>query len=429
MVRSVQSKTMNRPCEEDALDQAMNSIDPMLQLSLQQEQRRRNRKLFFGGVIMLASLCGILFLVLPPALNSSADPITGASENAVASAAQDKEADERIANIAKAEEISQQGWALWRERKYSKSASKFSKAYTLDPKSEAILNGWGWSLIHIGESKKALKKFEECLSINQSHGGAINGAGQCSMKLGDYEKAETYFRRADKNGGAALYTLAKLELLNGKFDEAKKTIEKADATGQFSAEPMAKSLAKMKSAAEAGELGEEYRKELEAMTGKDQPKTNADAESYRLKGWQMFQQGKTRAAEIAFRECIKVDPVNESGLNGLGFCLLNQGKTSDAQPIFEQLVKLNDKHGGYVNGLARCYAANGEDDKALEMWKTVENESQVTAGTWRIVRTLMKLKRYDEALPYVKRLEAGSPANQKAAIEAWIKECESNSGK
>ena len=427
MVRNVQSKTMSRPCEEDALDQAMNSIDPMLQLSLQQEQRRQNRKLFFGGVTMLATLCGILFFVLLPALNSSPAPETGSTDKGVANVAQDKDTDKRIANIAKAEEISQQGWALWGEQKFSKSASKFSKAYKLDPKSEAILNGWGWSLIHIGETKKALEKFEECLAINETHGGAINGAGQCSMRLGDFEKAETYFRRAGKNGGVALYTLAKLELLNGKFDEAKKTIEKADATGQFSKEPMAKSLAKMKAAAEAGKLDDDYRKELEAMTGKNQPKTNADAESYRRKGWQMFQQGKARAAEIAFRECIKIDPVNESGLNGLGFCLLNQGKTSDAQPIFEKLVKLNDKHGGYANGLARCYAAGGEDDKALETWKSVENESQVTAGTWGIARTLMKLKRYDEALPYVKRLKAGSPANQQAAIKAWIEQCESNS--
>ena len=90
-------------------------------------------------------------------------------------------------------------------------------------------------------------------------------------------------------------------------------------------------------------------------------------------------------------------------------------------------MKLNDEHGGYANGLARCYAAGGEDDKALETWKSVENESQVTAGTWGIARTLMKLKRYDEALPYVKRLKAGSPANQQAAIKAWIEECESNS--
>ena len=79
-----------------------------------------------------------------------------------------------------------------------------------------------------------------------------------------------------------------------------------------------------------------------------------------------------------------------------------------------------------MNGLARCYAASGEHDKALETWMSVENDSQVTAGTWGIARTLMKLKRYDEALPYVKRLKASSPANQQAAIEAWIKECENS---
>ena len=426
MVRNVQSKLINRPCEEDALDQAMNSIDPMLQLSLQQEQRRQNRILFFGGVAMLATICGILFFVLLPVFNYPTEPAIGSSDNNAANLTQDEKADERIANIAKAEELSQQGWALWKEQKFSKSATKFSKAYNLDPKSEAILNGWGWSLIHTSQPKKALKKFEECLELNKTHGGAINGAGQCSMQLGDYKKAESYFRRAGASGGVAHYTLAKLELLNGKFDEAKKTIEKANATGQFNTAPLAEALGKMKTAAETGILSDDYRKELEMMTGKNQPKPKGNAESYRRKGWQMFQQGKTRAAEAAFRECIKADPVNESGLNGLGFCLLNQGKTSDAQPIFEQLVKLNDQHGGYVNGLARCYAASGEHDKALETWMSVENDSQVTAGTWGIARTLMKLKRYDEALPYVKRLKASSPANQQAAIEAWIKECENS---
>jgi len=403
----------------------------MLQLSLQQEQRRQNRKLFFGGVAMLATLCGILFFVVLPAVNSSVAPAIGSSEKANSNLTQDKETVERIDNVAKAEEISAHGWALWRTSKYSQSEAKFSEAYKLDPKSEAILNGWGWSLIHIGETEKALKRFEECLELNETHGGAINGAGQCCLKLGDYEKAEAYFRRSGANGGAALFTLAKLELLNGKFDDAKKTIAKAEATRQFDKEPLTKSLAKMRTAAEAGKLSDEYRKELEMMTGKNQPKSkgNADAESYRQKGWQLFQQGKARAAEIAFRECIKVDPVNESGLNGLGFCLLNQGKTSDAQPIFEQLVKLNDKHGGYVNGLARCYEANGDDDKALETWLSVESDSQVTAGTWGITRTLMKLKRFDEALPYVKRLKASSPPAQQASIEAWIKECEANAEK
>ena len=416
MVRNVQTESIRRPCEEDdALDQAMKSIDPMLQLSLQREQQRRRRRLLFGGVAMLATVCGTLLFFFSSMLISPA-AVPGKE------ALQDKDTDDKIAKIAEAEELGAEGWALWKAHDYSKAAAKFEAAVKLDSKSEAILNGLGWSQIHMGKKEEALKNFEACLELNKDHGGAINGAGQCSMALGDYVKAEEYFRRAGPNGGVALFTLAKLELLNGKFDQAKETIKKAENTGQFTEPQFAKALEKMKAAADAEELTDKYRKELEAATGKNVAKGNKNAEAYRRKGWQMFQQGKSRAAEVAFRECLKIDPINESGLNGLGFCLLNQGKHSDAKPFFETLVKINAEHGGYVNGLARCFEAEGEDDKAVKLWQTVEDGSQVTACTWGIARTLMKQKKYEDVLPYLERLKEASPANQQAAIKKWISE-------
>src|SRR5436190_216223 len=117
--------------EESRLDTAMRKADQIMVASLKDDERRRARRrrilllLLSGGLIMIAAGIVIAISLL------AGEP-----------AEQD---------IAKAQDLSGQGWQLWQQRDLGGAESKFEQAVKLNPKLTAAWNGLGWSELNAGK--------------------------------------------------------------------------------------------------------------------------------------------------------------------------------------------------------------------------------------------------------------------------------------
>lgn len=402
--------TEDRPAEEEKLDRAMTTMDPILRASLKREQQqRRRRNLLYGGLAM-ATIIGLCLLILFfPDSNTKDSKAGGASKSSDA------------ASVTTAEERGAQGWAHWRSGNHSVAELKFNQALEAAPEDADLWNGLGWSQIGQQKYDDAIESFQKCVKLDESHAAGLNGLGQAYLAKRAYDLAEPYLSRARKNGAtAASWGLVRIYLLQGEYDNAQRALEKLDRTGLD--EELVNALVK---AAEERKLDDGLRSKLEPMllVQDGDLDDGATAEVHAAKGWQLFQEGNNAEAEKAFRKALAKDDSLEQAKNGLGFCLLNQGNTEEAQPIFEALVKANSKHGGYVNGLARCHENSGNLAEAVKLWKTLEKGfGPPDALTWGIARSLVKLKEYDQAMPYLKRIKAAG--RNVSVVDALIAECE-----
>lgn len=412
MVAKMHETTEDRPAEEARLDQAMTSMDPILQASLKREQQRRlRRKLLYGGLAM-ALVITVLSVVF-------SNPGSVASEGS-----NPKEL------VASAEQLGSEGWRLWQSGSPAVAEDKFKLAVEADPKSPHLWNGLGWSRVHQREYDLAIEAFQRSVKLERKHAGALNGLGQAYLFKREYDLAEPYLRRSEaltKGASAASYALAKLYLLQGDYGKAKATIAKMKKAGIGGMDP--DNIQAMADAAENETLSDELRSVIEPaeqtesaeVDDADDKKKSAGARN--MEGWKHFQLGNGRAAEIAFRAALKKAPDMQAAQNGLGFALLSQGKPEEATPIFKKLVKAEPKGAGYVNGLARCYAETGDHKKAVSVWKTLENgKGPPNALTWGLARSLIALERFDEALATLKHIKAaGGPAA--AGVDELIEKC------
>ena len=399
MVEDMHNETVDQMAEEETLDRAMMSIDPMLQASLQKEQQRRRQRFLLWGVAMLIScVCAVAFLW--PASDSSGASVKTGAENAAAN------------------EHAVAGWKLWQAGKPQLAEERFRKAVELEPNSADLRNGLGWSLLGQMKFDQSAAEFEKALKTEPDHPAALNGLGQVQFNEGKLGAAEATLRKAFDRAPAARFTLARILLVQKKFDEASRVLEKTlagDTTGHDT-----KFLQSLKAAADAKKLPKKLALQLappKAASGGEKEAMQAN-----IRGWQMFNAGRASDAEKAFREAITHKPDFPAALNGLGFALLNQGKAKEALPIFEQLYKSDPNNGGFANGLARAYEQTGDLDKAIEIWKKSDDGKQVTALTWGLARTLTSQGKLKDALPYWQRIQKSNPDD--ATVKQMIEKCQ-----
>ena len=385
--------TMNnsfpRPSEEDTLDRAIESIDPMLRASLQRDQKRRRRRVAItGGILMATALAVVIGFI-----------IAGNGQSNTS----EKQPAGKLDRLELASDLNGEGWKLWQKRQFAEAEKKFERAIKIDPKLDHAWNGLGWAHFNQGMQEEAVKAFQKCVELSPNHPGAWNGLGQASFLTGDLDNAEKYFLQA-KNASAAWYGLVKVYLLKEDFAKARKWLRKLQRAGQNDGDlkEFAKAIANKK-------LDDELRKEIEPTTVAS---SNPNAAGLAQRGWKMFSQGKNRPAEAAFREALEADKHYLPAVNGLGFALLNQGKSAEARPMFERLLRENPEHMGALNGLARCLKTEGEIDKAIQVWKKIESQSRsVTAATTGLATTYFEQEKFKEAIPFLKRLQKAQPDN------------------
>lgn len=380
--------------EESRLDEAMRRADDLLIGSLRDEEHRRRGRRLRAVLLASAAVGGLIMIVTIIAL------LTGLLGNADA----DKKNSGPLAAI-KAEDraaaYAQEGWALWQRGQAQEAQSKFISALELDPKNASTWNGLGWSYIRNGQAPEAQEAFAKAVELEEAHPAALNGLGNAAFMQKDYAAAEKHWLKAADTAPASWFGLAKLYLLQGKFEESAKWANKAATES-----PDDEGLKRIIAAAEAKKVDPALRRELEP-----QPAATGGA----AQGWILAQQGKTRQAIEAFQAAIKKNPDDTAALNGLGFALLNSGKPAEAKPHFEKCLKLDPEAAGAMNGLARCLKAEDKPEEAIKVWEQMaEKTPGVTAATHGLAQTHLELRQYDKAIPYLEQLTKANPTDEEA---------------
>jgi len=131
-----------------------------------------------------------------------------------------------------ASQLAQEGWQLWQSGRPADAIPKFDQALKLDPKNPEIWNGLGWASLNTGKAQEAEKAFQKVLSLNSDHSAALNGLGQICLAQKKYSEAETYLLKASPRAPAAWYGLARLYLIQGKFEQAEEWARKIVESGQ-----------------------------------------------------------------------------------------------------------------------------------------------------------------------------------------------------
>jgi superkiller protein 3 len=368
----------DEPAHVDRLQAFLNTVDPALLESLKRDERRRRRKIILfstaGGLIMGSVIAILCFVLLAP--HSAVSP---------------EKADQALA-------LSSEGWQLWQADKFDQAAEKFRQATALDPNNANAWNGLGWAQFNAGDHKAAEESFNKCLEIQKNHPAAMNGLGQIAFSRHDFTAAEKDWLSVAKDAPAACVGLAKLYLLEGKFDLASKYAEMAAASP--GADPWVQQLL---AAAKAHKLDPQLKAQLEPPAA-----DTADV----TKGWAQLNQGHLNQAAEIFQKIVAHDPKNAAALNGLGFALLNLGKPAEAKPQFEKCLQLDPNAAGAINGLALCLKAEGKIDEAISQWqKMVNTPPTPNAGTAGLAMTYFEQKKYDKATPLLEQLAKADPSN------------------
>ncbi len=111
------------------------------------------------------------------------------------------------------QKLNEDGWAFWRERKYSQAEEKFNLAIEKDSTNTNALNGLGWSQFNQGKSLNAKDAFLKCVELEPAHPAALNGLGWISKNSGQTEEAIGYWEKAVKatpNAAAAISGLTQV---------------------------------------------------------------------------------------------------------------------------------------------------------------------------------------------------------------------------
>jgi Tfp pilus assembly protein PilF len=176
-----------------------------------------------------------------------------------------------------AQQYTQQGWQLLQAGNLSGAQKQFAQAVETDSKNAEAWHGLGWAYFDLGQPQVAQTNFEKALSLDptETHGvnsrgqlyfsrqnsldstqaGALNGLGQVYLSQRNYEQAEKYLLQAAPKETAACFGLARLYLLEGKFDQAAAWAQKVVDAGQ--ADDSARLMLK---AAQEKHIGDELRR-------------------------------------------------------------------------------------------------------------------------------------------------------------------------
>lgn len=124
----------------------------------------------------------------------------------------------------KAEDLTSQGWGLWRERKLSEAEEKFEQAVKLNPRADNAWQGLGWAQLNQGKRLNAKESFEKCVEVNPENSAALNGLGWIAHGQGDAAEAIKWWEKAVRvsNGRAtaSLSGLTEVYMYQGKYEKA-----------------------------------------------------------------------------------------------------------------------------------------------------------------------------------------------------------------
>jgi len=287
------------------------------------------------------------------------------AENTTQKPEQNQSPEHTLANIEKAETLTQEGWQLSRQGQWGSAEPKFLQAVRLDPESTGALNGLGWSRFYARNWNRAIEAFEKCIALAPDHAAALNGLGQIYYAKSDFKKALGYLNKAAPNAPASWWALAKIHLLEGNWGEAEKWCKKIVAD-----QPENADARQMLAAAEANKLPDWLRRLIAPpklpLSLTDEP-INGDV----TRAWKLFHRGRFRTAEVIFREQFKKYPNNFAAQNGLACCLKAEGKVDEALALWENLQLDNPGVNMATYSLAETYLEQKEYAKSIPYWEKI----------------------------------------------------------
>jgi tetratricopeptide (TPR) repeat protein len=383
--------------EESRLDDALKRADDLLVSSLKRdEHQRRRRKIHLcvavGGIAMLAVPGVISFLLFRPDKKPEVAPLLDGPAEIQLSA--DNET---------ADQLSEEGWQLWRKHELDQAIAKFEEATKLNPELTEAWDGLGWSEFNSGDSVAAEKAFNKVIQIMPKYPPALNGLGQIYFGRSQFDRAEKYLLPAALVTTAAPWTLTKIYLLQSKWTDAKKyaqiIVGSSNTTG-----PDLDDAKAMLAAAKNQSLPDDLKKKISPTGG-----VSSDVQQ----GWQALNQGDVDKAIGFFDRAIRRDENDADAWNGVGWVDLRRGIPQIAQKEFERAIQLNPDAAGAMNGLAMTYRQQNRLDDAIKTWEQMLQKSPgVNAGTYGLADAYVAKAEYDKAIPLYEQILKANPNDQ-----------------
>jgi len=126
-------------------------------------------------------------------------------------------------NKKKAEDLTAQGWKLWRQRKLAEAEEAFKQATEKDPTNDNAYQGLGWAQMNQGRKLNAKAAFEKCIQINPQNAAALNGLGWIARGQGDADEAIGWWEKAiaaQPGATASLSGLTQVYMERKEYDKA-----------------------------------------------------------------------------------------------------------------------------------------------------------------------------------------------------------------
>jgi Flp pilus assembly protein TadD len=272
-------------------------------------------------------------------------------------------------DLERAETLSAEGWSLWNKQEFFDAAKRFEQATQANPDLANAWNGLGWSRFNAGMPIQAEKAFVKCLELQPNHAAALNGLGWIHFSRREYDEAEHQFLAAAQlKATASWFGLAKIYLLKGEWDEARKWTEKLVADGS---DP--EGARKLHDAATTEKLSDELRLQIEplappttqgsssrsreALKLQARLRSQKDFEKYSkaqlAEAEQLYQVANKNWRSDAARESLKQMVERFPDINRTGCAVLYLGQMSQGDEREQLLSQAVEKHSDcfYLNGV------------------------------------------------------------------------------
>lgn len=324
--------------EESRLDGLL-SPDPLLTASLQEQEGNLRRRRWLWRVPVFLLLVLALFFTSStwdsPALFGSEDQAS--SESARADALVFVEQAQRLAY----------------ENQWDKADALFRWAVTLAPDLPEVWVGLAterYNRYQIDDAERAARR---CLALDPENLDALWLLGRIHLSLGETRKAEELWAKPGLERD-----LAKLYLLQGRFDEAKRLL-----TPLQRAAPEDEELRSLTAAAGSRSLEPGLRARLKVPP--------ASRSRWTALGWRLHTAMRYEEGISAFERALAEAPGDTAALNGMGHTLLELRRAREARTYFDRSLRVAPDNAVALSGLGGSYKAEGRVDEAIEVWETM----------------------------------------------------------
>jgi MSHA biogenesis protein MshN len=125
-----------------------------------------------------------------------------------------------------------------------------------------------------------------------------------------------------------------------------------------------------------------------------------------------LQEGRANAAELDFREALKLDPAHNSARQALLGLLLDSGRNADAEQLLRKTLEANPRQPRHAMVLARLEVERGEVTGAINTMVGVLPYVQTDPDFHAFLAALLQREgRHREAADYYRTALRGTPGN------------------